>query len=858
MAKLLVDRDLHLLRECQASLAVGQKRLPQLLSPGYLDQISVLVQFEVDNPEGDDGDGSFQGDLFVDQLEKIFGNDFQQFYETLESLIDILPTFPTLLDGLASFVSILISLINSSSFRPSVAHETARQERKASYLSKSNEMWPAMATCFHNMIEKMVTQIDKNAVLRLTDRLTGLLRHCGLGESARQFEERNPQLAREWAREAMSLEWKFDTLGKLIRCSQMQLRVAGASNMCQTLVNLWKQYDEEPEQPILQHMAVHLNQSSIIEYVLGPNSHPAIINESSNIVGFLAVTRTYQQRHTDQLWQAFTSSQDPRAAEALVRLICGVTNLLDLSSVGDLCAKLGSRPSSEFTPSIRSLFDHIMKRMLEKSNQEQQPLTYQPYGLCLRLLRESTLLAQDGRTEPPEMHGVLMQRLRELLRADSENHKSELYLSCLEDISQKTETTLGSLWCLSLAVTVPSTIENEMQNLTQEHNLAQLLVGEIEHTVVSGSAARKDSILCGYVNRPRMQFLTHLLRYQPSAISDGLGEKLWDVMVGSQCPCPQDREVGWGILNQIRAGNTKNPYIRSCFSNYLPKLPTENLCEGTLRFIREEIVYLLKQTDELHLDDEASLRSSCVEQLWRLVLEAPDRGLAARAIHTLAREVYIESAVVTTYPPLRARQVHSAFVDRCLSHLKESAGYIKRPGDGEVMIVEGNDERHELVFIRSLQLLTYFLATHQSNSHFSASDLRPFMSQAPSEIEGDPAELKYQSFDGIEQTDVKPLHIGRLNTAASLLASIRQETGFPNYRAYYRGHPFIPNEREVCKSLKDLCISDGLILVKREEEDRSGTFKYKPGSSPLQGEILDHFHEMAGYLEMKDALANEV
>lgn len=857
LAKHLVERDLRLVRGCQASLIGGEKLRPQLLSPKYLDSIAILVQYEVDSHETD-GFNS-EDELFVDHLEGILSADFQKFHDLMEILLDILPAFPSLLDGLVSCASMLLCLNNIAGSRLGRApQDGANQERTASYLDRSSVLWPAMAESFHNIIDKNVTQIDKNAVLRLTERLTALVRLCGMGDHVLQFQDRNPELPPEWVREAMALDWKFDTLGKLMRCSQMQLRVAGASSMCQTLVNLWKQFEEEPQHSILQHVAAYLNGSSIIEYILGPNSHPAIINESSNIVGFLVVTRTYEKRHTDQLWQAFTSSQDPRAADALVKLIVTIMNLLDTSSVGDVCAKLDDRPFSDFSPSIRNLFDAIIKRMLEKASYDQQTLTYQPYGLCLRLLRESTLLAQDARTPPPELHTVLMQRLKELIRGGPESHRAQLYQSCLEDVSMKSETTLGSLWCLSLAVGWPSAVESEMEILTREHNLAQLLVEEIEHAVVSGSASRAGSVLCGHVNRPRLQLLTNLLRYQPSAIGDGLGEKLWDLMVGPRCPFSHDREAGWGILNQIRGGNTKNPYIRSCFSTYLSRLPTDNFCDGTLKFVRDEVFYLLKQTDELHLDDEASLRSSCLEQLWRLVLEASDRVLAGRAIHSLAKEVYIDSEVVTAYPPLRARQVHSGFVNRCLSYLKESASYINAPNHSEAMVPESSTEKHERIFTRSLQLLTYFLTAHQSSAHFSAPDLRPFMSQIPSEVEGDLVQLKYQSFDGVEQTGVKPLHIGRFNTAASLLASIREATGFPNYRAYYRGQPFLPTERDVCKSLEDLQIREGLILVKREEEDRSGSFKYKPGSSPLQGEILDHFQEMSGYLEMKDTLASEV
>ena len=860
LTKHLIDRDLIMAKGSEMALIADQKTQPQLLSPPFLEQFGALIQSETDDAEVDDM-GVDQHHEFADQLNYTFGEGSPQVCELMESLVELLPTFPALLDSLSSGAASLISSVRSATLR---FNSPAGRDCAAKYLTRIHRLWPAMDDCLHTLIDKNVTQIDKIYVSQLIERLACLLNlrvkysedNNATLDRVRKFKNTYPQLPKHWVPDAMCLEWKFDILSKLIRCSQMQLRVMAASSMCQTLVSLWKRFEEDPTQPVLRHMADYLKRGSIIEYILGANSHPAIINESANIVGFLAVTRTYEERHTDQLWRAFSSSQDPRAADALVRLIVGVTNLLDMSSLGDLCAKLDNRPFIEFTPPMRSLFDSIMKRMLEKSSID-EPLTYQPYALCLRLLRESTLLAQKAGTAPPEMHQVLMHRLRDLIRASPEKHREELYQSCLLDISQKSDTTLGSLWCLSLTVSVQSAIGVEMELLTWEHDFARLLVEEIEHAVTSHAASNTGPVLCGQVNKPRMDFLIQILRHQPSSIDDGLGDKLWNVMVGSLCCCIEDREVGWRILNDIR-GDTKNPYIRSCYSIYLPKLPTEDFCEGTLKFIREELLYLLKQTEELHLDDETSLRSSCLEQLWRLVLEVPDQVLAARAIHILAREVYIDNSVVTSYPPIRARQVHSAFVARCLAHLRESATCIKGPQDAEVMVVEGSEEKQERIFTRSLQLLTYFLGAHQNNARFSAPDLRPFMSRTPSEIAGELAQLKYQSFDGVEQTDVKPLQIGKLNTAASLLASIRQETGFPNYRAYYRGQPFLLSERDICRSLEDLQIRDGLILVKREEEGRTGSFKHKPGLSPLQAEIMSHFPEMAGYLDLKENLAAEV
>jgi ubiquitin carboxyl-terminal hydrolase 34 len=132
------------------------------------------------------------------------------------------------------------------------------------------------------------------------------------------------------------------------------------------------------------------------------------------------------------------------------------------------------------------------------------------------------------------------------------------------------------------------------------------------------------------------------------------------------------------------------------------------------------------------------------------------------------------------------------------------------------------------------------------------------MPQSPTQVEGELAELKFQSFDGNKQTEVLPLQIGKRNTAASLLASLREATGFENYRLYYRGQAFAPSDEEVCKSLEDLQIQYGLILVKREADSPPPSARIKPGSSPLEIEILRHFQEFWGYLTLDERFAQEV
>jgi len=265
-------------------------------------------------------------------------------------------------------------------------------------------------------------------------------------------------------------------------------------------------------------------------------------------------------------------------------------------------------------------------------------------------------------------------------------------------------------------------------------------------------------------------------------------------------------------------------------------------------------------------DEEESTDRAGLEQLWRIVLTAPEGTIEHEAIKMLAKDIYMESNCIKSFTHYRARKVHLAFVDRCLRQLSSAAsrltgssnGTMERDDSSMVIVPAGAQLREqELLFIRSLSVLREFHSSHQ-NGHFSAPDLRSLILESPNNVEGDPAELMYQSFDGETQTEVKPLTIGKQNTAASLLASLREATGFSNYRIYYKGRPFVPQESDLCKSLGDLRIHNGIILVKRESDVPPSPTRPRAGASPVEFEILRHFKAFWEYLSMEEKVAQEV
>ncbi|OHF02610.1 ubiquitin carboxyl-terminal hydrolase [Colletotrichum orchidophilum] len=714
-------------------------------------------------------------------------------------------------------------------------------------------------------IENKVTQLSNDTTSGLVQSLSELLKICLSGEHRlaterlKAYQQKHPELPPKFIPEAISLEWRLGIYGKLITSSQMQLRVLAASNMCHDLVTCWKRYndneDEECKQ-FLNYVAEYLLRTRLVDYILGPTCHPEITVESGNIVGFLVVTRLYRSEQTDLLWQTITTTQDPRVSEALIRMTTGIANLFHKEELHYLCEKLRTLPIENFTPSVRGLCDQSLKALQNKSQFAGESQSVLPLSICIRLLRESSIYVSDSVVAHPDVHHFAMNKFRELVRDGIEPEvRKEIYLDCIKDITAKTPTTLGTLSCLSMALRPP--VASELRTLTTEHNLTSLLVDELGHAIEQGKQNGIRKILGGVINYPRRDLIANILAHEPSTVTSDLGPRLWDMLVGHGAASQDDRDDGWKILNSVPKTAFGNPFLSVCFSDYLPNLPRDCFCGGALEFVRNAVLPRVNDINDIILDDVESLAQSGVEQLWRMILDAEDGVMVAKdmafvdaAIQTLVSDIYVDS-----------------LVNRCLEQMLDAAKRLEafdgsKPSDDDesmaIISTEKQTQEQERTFSRSLAVLRHFMKAHQAKAHFSAPDLRALTPGSPSIAEGESAELKVQSFDGDKQTDIVPLEVGRQNTAASLLASIRQATGFDNYRIYYRGRPFAPNENDVCRSLEDLKIHDGLMLVKREETGIAMASRIKPGASLLEIEILGHFEQLWDYLSMTEAIATEM
>ena len=719
-----------------------------------------------------------------------------------------------------------------------------------------------------------------NTVFNLSHMLSIVLCH-GVDADLREAKEilqehrqKHPELSPDFTTEAITQELRLRIWGELVRSRQMQLRVTTATCMCNDLITTWKLYQESLEKSDSETTEKRLNYNryissfvvgtGIIDYILGPTCHPEITIESSNIIGFLVVSHTYNTVHTDLWFQTVTSTQDPRISDALVRMMLKILQLFDLDNLCYICEKLASLPIEAFTSSMRDFCDKIIQAFQTKCSAHQETFPAVLYKLLVRLLQESSTYTHQGPAAFQDIQVYAAAKFKEVLHTSANQPaRREIFEICVQDVANKSRTSTGSLIALSF-LTLPVA---QLADLVAEHDFARLLIDDLASTVASANADGISPIYAQSVNSARRRFITRIISDHSSAIDSELGQRLWDLMVGTGVTGLEDRRAGWDDLIALQRMRPRSPFLETCLQEFMPRLPQSCYCTGSLEFVREAIVPLANATNGVILDDEDSLRSSGIELLWQMILTAPARTIEDRAIATLVNEIYVDSKAILSFSLHRARRVHFSLAKRCLQQLKSSAEKLKAfsdgttSGDDEPMVIVATDEQQreqETQFARSLKVLNTLLRAVQNRPYFSVPDLRSLMLQSSNSIEGEPCGVKYQSFDGNDQSEVKPLNIGLGNTIAYLLTSIREATGFENFRVYYRGQLLTPLETDVCKTVQDFNIRDGLILVKKESGGATSPVRIKPGASPLDIEILSHFKDLWEYLSMEETLAGEV
>ncbi|KAI1001681.1 hypothetical protein K3495_g6520 [Podosphaera aphanis] len=723
------------------------------------------------------------------------------------------------------------------------------------------------------IIEKYITSLSPDAaathlqclayILKLVLTLDNNITRRILKENAHKLVMIRPQ---DYPT-VISVEWKFGILKKLIISAQMQLRVIGVTTMCTELLQLHHSNKglDVASAPVLVYFAEYILEHKLIDYLVGIGSHPEIIHESGNILGFLIVTKRYKSQQTDKIWQTVTSSQDPRVVDAILRMLNHCHNLYDADNLLYLCQRAMDIPLEAFTPSMRELCNALFKQLITKAGMT-AAVPASPYQLCVKLIRESSKVTVDNVIGYSEIQIWAATRFRELLGAGPKpDDRKNIYQECMKDISMKTSTVSGSICVVYTLLSQDSC--QDILSLTAEHGLTRLLVEVLESIGADEPIPASQLLRSTPAGQASRSLLLRIIKLAPGTITPELGERLWNALVGNPSRPLAERNIWWQTLNAaVKQSNRKNIFLKTCFQEYLPKLSPHCFTPGALEFSREAVLNWLNEAHHEFLDENGSFESPALEQIWHMVITAPSNTIDGAAISILA-EIYSQSDLILSVSREKALSIHLELVNRCLRQLKGAASKLQtlssdvsnRTIDEPNLIFENEFQHQERVFARSLAVLREFLRAYHTKPQFSSPKLKPLIpANTSDDVEGEQVAFFYQSFDGNKHSEIKSLTLGHLNTIASLFFSLKKLTSFENFKVYCGGRELELKENEKLKPLQDLNLK-GLLLVKRCGDSEASTHgSQRISKKTLEQEIIKHFDDLWSYLSMHEQVAQEI
>lgn len=858
-----------------SSNRVNKNYYPDLISAPYLRTYSHMLRQDETPHIGHNLDTYYNWDWAADVL--VFRGAFEEkgTLETLTRLVIAQSQYLGRNPKLAEYFTEPCRIVDFDVEQLSGASSNIIYQRNLSpkarqILAHGFAFLKAMVPTFEQILQRYGSSISAESVTShlfyLTNIYTGTLVRGNQDSEATldDFRRNHPEIVpTSQHSKAVVYTWKLSLLYKLITSNQMQFRIIGVTTMSSDLLKLYKDekgHFKAPHNAFLQHFANQLLQTDILDHILGASSHPELIAESNNIIGFLIATKAYTNRHTDSIWHTVMFSQDPRVVSATLRAFLNLLQQHELSQLYYICEKIKEAPLRKFTPAMCEFCGKLLEQIINRKQTEgMYEILPEPYDLCIRLVRESLEPGSDGAASYSDLSAFALQRLQILLQfGPVKTARREMGTSCVQDLACGSSTSWGSICILNLLM---RQYPEEIRDLVTEHNLTTLIVQRLEESNLTRKASTTSTKTPDFdLSAACLESLLFVIDRQPESINANLGQRLWTALVGDRFIPAVQRQNAWVMLNNVLRKSHNNVFLQSCFNSHFSELPPECFLSGTLEFAKEMIGIWLEQIRIAPTEAEQHENLPALEQLWRMLLLSPHNTIEMSAIRVLV-SVYVDSDFILTMPRIKARAMHQSLVDRCLKQLQSAASRLptmtSTSWEEQDSPSAATRRREETVFARSLAVLHEFFRAYQKKPQFALPKPISLGKATTAGPQGEPVKVKYQSFDGNTSTDVKTLSLGRLSTAGSLLAGIQEATGFKNYKVYYRGKAFDPAEIDVCQSLGDMNLSSdsGLLLIQRKDLTEGAS------SAPvvsLEAEIVSHLPTLWQYLGIQGRVAQEI
>ena len=668
--------------------------------------------------------------------------------------------------------------------------------------------------------------------------------------------------------------WRMELLRKCIVHGRMDARITGVESMQATLVSFHGRYIQHrpknhPPHPVVEYLTDFILKSRLVHYLVGVESHPQIIFRSKNIVGFLVVTQKYTNEQTDIIWNSVLSSQDPRAVEAILEMLKGITELFTSPlPLVYFCQKVAGLPVSHFDNKMMMFSAMLAGTLIRLWRPPTHPnvVDLTPFKSMIRILRQSTAEPGLAIGRRRELYIFAKQELCRLATCNiDQDDELAMYRDALADIKAGNAAAAASVTIV--VVLLNGHRETEGIRLRQGFNFTSLLVDDMSHLrrleEVSGIDFHEFPDLLG----DRLNMIEKLVVHLPDSLSPPLLQQLWSSLVGEHALSNNARDMAWNCLAKAaQQAHRRNSFLDACLHELVPGLNPEFLTIGVLDFANQLTEYDARINNPLFVETAPASDAIRAEIFRHIALRVSKAEIGVRATSFFVKfnlEDVRTRGLRTNVSPERQKKL----VDSCVEDLQMAATKLKRQLDGSTsggedsMVVvpsDGDISATKVKFTRTLAILREFLQGVRTHSS-PPPQIIPLSQPHPPAPEDGEIRIGYQPQVGGKRTGMFSLNIAETSTIGELAGRLRSSTGFSEFTVIAGGSR-INLEAQKDRLLREMQQQlSALVLVQKIPGSRS--FQGNGAVSrllPVETEIMSHFHEFYDFLSLDEDLGNDV
>lgn len=669
--------------------------------------------------------------------------------------------------------------------------------------------------------------------------------------------------------------YKFSVLKLLLRHGRMELRVAAMTIMSTDLVQIYKgpeklDLPQKLHGTMLQTMAQFLKNNTIVNYTLGLDSHPQIVERSHNTIGFLCVTGHWSADDTDIVWQAILNSQDPHMIPAIFQALSACVQHMKIPALEYVCRKVHDLVSDRFDHQTLAFVVLVLNKTLTKLAGQQGEI----HDTCMNIIavcKHLLIEAFDPAHYLPEIASMVKQNVTDMLVEWRVSGRSPLLALLSQDeqvgfsqefqneIAAHSTRVTGNTLILTMLLSV---LDNtRAQELILQHDFAKLLIDDmVHHTKYLSQTDAASSPVLNVGCEIRLHCFQMIAVRAPSCISQCLCQTIWtDLIVNNKAPLIRDR-IWLTLAEMCQAVQEPNSLLRYASEQLLSELPSFMLDRCCLQYAQNSM-WLDKRREPVTLiDTEGEIHLPHMQHIWRILLESPSQ-LVAKAASDFIVKAYVKGSIFAGRPQSVVDLGRAAFVEKCVSIIQSCAQHTSIAEPDRC----NGDRQHEMSatplnrqkVLRCLDTLRAFVV--------NSGLLRNTVSPDPGQFEqalrafqpsGAPYEVGVSISGHATFRDGKcSWVIGLDNTAAELHAFLAQLTGRAD--VFVRTDQQLLHESDSGRAIRDLDFTTLSISVECTRNSTTDeTNRILNGYFNPEAVILSHLDRLCELLDHEEPVAS--